>query len=146
MDVRYPLPLIPNCTKKLSGKRFYAKLDLKDGFHQLGMDEKSKWIIAFVTLNGLYDWIVVPFGVKNGPAIYQKTIKAILIEYEGRICIVFIDDINIFAVTWIEFLVNLDKVLTRLEENNVTVKLKKCYFGSPETEFLVHVANFSGVR
>jgi len=89
---------------------------------------------------------VVPFGVKNGPAIYQKTIKAILIEYEGRICIVFIDDINIFAVTWIEFLVNLDKVLTRLEENNVTVKLKKCYFRSPETEFLGHVANFSGVR
>jgi hypothetical protein len=88
----------------LSGKRFHAKLVLTQGFHQLRMAEDSKWLTAFVTLNGLHEWNVLSLGVKNGPAIYQKAIRKILVDYEGRICIVFIDDI------WEEFLTNLDNI------------------------------------
>ena len=115
LDVRYPLSFLDISLQKLSGKRFHAKLVLTQGFHQLRMAEDSKWLTAFVTLNGLYEWNVLPFGVKNGPAIYQKTIRKILVDYEGRICIVFIDDKDAFGDDWEEFLTNLDKVLTRLE-------------------------------
>jgi hypothetical protein len=80
------------------------------------MAESSKWLTVFVTLRGLYEWNVLPLGVKNDPAIYQKTIQKILVDYGGRICIVFIDDIDVFGDTWEEFLTNLNKVLTRLEE------------------------------
>ena len=73
--MRYPLPLLDISLRKLSGKRFHAILDLTQGFHQLRMAEDSKW------LTGLYEWNVLPFSVKNGPAI----------------CIVFIDDIDAFG-------------------------------------------------
>jgi hypothetical protein len=117
MDVRYPLPLIQNTVRKLEGKKFHAKLDLSQGFHQLRVAEESKWLTAFVILNS-----------------------------DGNICIVFIDDIDAYGDTWEEFLVNVDKVLTRLEEKRVVVKLKKCFFGTPEVEFLGHIVNSTGIR
>ncbi len=80
------------------------------------MHEDSIYLTAFVTKKGLYEWLVLPFGVKNGPGIFTRRVRYCLADYDGDICVVYVDDIGIAGETWEEFLVNLDKVLTRLSE------------------------------
>ena len=65
LDTRVPLPLRKDCILKLAKKNFYAKLDMKERFHQLGIHEDDKWLTDFVTLSGTYEWKDLPLGVKN---------------------------------------------------------------------------------
>ena len=141
IDHRYPMPLVKDCIERLCGKKYFAKLDLRWGFNQLAMDEDSKWLTAFVTLKGLYEFNRVPFGIKNAPSIFQQRIRKILSGLEGIICEVFIDDIIIYGDTLDQFLENVQRVLARLKELDVTLKASKCEFGYSEVEYLGHLIN-----
>ncbi|KAJ4791287.1 polyprotein [Rhynchospora pubera] len=93
---QYSLPGINTILKKVGNSRIYSKFDLKSGFHQVAMDPESVEWTAFVVPNGLYEWLVMPFGLKNAPAIFQRKMDDCFRRTENFIA-VYIDDILVFS-------------------------------------------------
>lgn len=92
----FPLPLIESCLEHLSGKCIFSLLDLKSGFHQIKMDPSSVKYTSFVTPDGQYEYLKMPFGLKNAPADFQRFINSILREFiEADKLVVYLDDIII---------------------------------------------------
>ncbi|KAJ1696376.1 hypothetical protein LUZ63_004888 [Rhynchospora breviuscula] len=93
---QYSLPGINTILKKVGNSQIYSKFDLKSGFHQVVMDPDSIEWTAFVIPNGLYEWLVMPFGLKNAPAIFQRKMDDCFRGTEDFIA-VYIDDILVFS-------------------------------------------------
>lgn len=143
----YPLPLISDCIEFLGGKNCFSLLDLKNGFHQLKMDEQSVKYTAFVTPNGQYEYTRMPFGLKNGPAVFQRFVTNIFRDMiEAGELIIYIDDILIATNGVESHLKILKKVFERLLEYGLEIKLKKCHFLQKEIDYLGFVANKDGIR
>jgi hypothetical protein len=101
MTVRdsYPLPVIANLLNSLSGCRFLSKIDLKAAFNLLRIAPGHEWKTAFRTPWGLFEYLVMPFGLANAPAIFQRFIQHCLREFLDVCCFVYIDDILVFSKT-----------------------------------------------
>ena len=143
-DYAGTLPHIPTLISKLAGKRYHATLDMTKGYHQLWIVPEDNELTTFSTLKGVYKWLRVPFGLKNAPKYFQRALRSILGEYDGTICVLFIDDIDIFGDTWDGFLTNLRKVLRRLWESNVRLGISKCTFGKSQVEYLGCIIDANG--
>ena len=78
----YPLPRIDDSLAALSTGRYFSTLDLTTGYHQIPMAENSKEKTAFITADGLYQWLVMPFGLTNAPATFQRFMDAVLAGYK----------------------------------------------------------------
>ena len=115
MDV-HPLPRIDDSLDLLAGSKYFTTLDLASGYWQVGMDQKSQEKTAFVTHSGLYEFRVMPFGLCNAPATFQRLMEAVLAGLARNVCVVYLDDILVMGATFAEHLVNLSRVLTRLRE------------------------------
>jgi len=144
-DIQNPLPDMQTVLSHCQGKKFFATLDLKSGYHQVRMDPASVPFTAFTTPHGLFEYIVMPFGLKNAPKYFAKIMAEILADLVGQICEVFIDDILIYAVTEEELLANLRRVLERLREFRLRVNPAKCRLGLSQIEYLGHIVNERGV-
>ncbi len=90
----FPLPHIDDTLAKVGGKRFYSKIDLAQGYHQLRMHPGDEDKVAFSTSSGHYTWRVMPFGLKNAPASFSQFIKLILAPY-SHFLVYYLDDILI---------------------------------------------------
>ena len=145
---RYPLPRIDELLDRLQGAKYFSKLDLQSGYHQIRIaeDDGSIQRTAFRTRYGHYEWSVLPFGLANAPATFQQLMNDILRPYLDQFVIVYLDDICIYSKTKEEHLEHLDKVLTILEQHRLFVGLDKCSFGVQEMEFLGHVVGTDGVK
>lgn len=95
----YPIPDINSTLASLGKAKFFTTLDLTSGFHQIPMKPSDVPKTAFSTMNGKYEFLRLPFGLKNAPAIFQRMIDDVLKEYIGKICYVYIDDIIVFGRT-----------------------------------------------
>lgn len=125
----FPLPLIEDCLEYLDAKKCFSILDLKNGFHQVAMDTESIPYTSFVTPFGQYVYIKMPFGLKNGPSVFQRFISTILNDMiRAREIVVYMDDILVATETTKEQLIILQKLLTRLVDYNLEIKLSKCHF------------------
>ena len=142
----HPLPRITEALDSMGGARFFSTLDLRSGYWQLEMEDNSKEKTAFITHNGLYEFNVLPFGLCNSPATFQRTMTHILRGLEWDICLVYIDDLIIFSRTFDEHLLHLEQVFKRLREANVRLKPSKCHFVQPEVEYLGHVVSSEGLK
>ena len=145
---RYHLPRIDELLDRLQGAKYFSKLDLQSGYHQIRIaeDDGSIQRTAFRTRYGHYEWLVLPFGLTNAPATFQQLMNDILRPYLDQFVIVYLDDICIYSKTKEEHLEHLDKVLTILEQHRLFVGLDKCSFGVQEMEFLGHVVGTDGVK
>ena len=145
---RYPLPRIDELLDRLQGAKYFSKLDLQSGYHQIRIaeDDGSIQRTAFRTRYGHYEWLVLPFGLTNAPATFQQLMNDILRPYLDQFVIVYLDDISIYSKTKEEHLEHLDEVLTILEQHRLFVGLDKCSFGVQEMEFLGHVVGTDGVK
>jgi len=110
------------------------------------MEESSKEKTAFITHNGLYEFNVLPFGLCNSPATFQRTMTHILRGLEWDVCLVYIDDLIIFSWTYDKHLRHLEQVFKCLREANVRLKPSKCHFVQPEVEYLGHVVSSKGLK
>lgn len=142
----FPLPLIEDCLEYLSGQKYFSTLDLKNGFHQIPMEEKSKPITSFVTPMGQYEYNFMPFGLKNAPSVFQRIIMSILKPLiEAKKIVVFVDDINIATATFEEHIAILSELLSLLTEAGLHLNMDKCKFAYFQLNYLGYCVSENGI-
>lgn len=133
----YPLPLISELINKLRGARYFTKLDVWWGFNNVQVKEADKWKAAFRTNHGLFEPLVMFFGLTNSPATFQTMMNDIFQDLiaEGHVC-VYLDDILIFTETLEEHHQLLQMVLDRLRLHKLYLRPEKCEFEHTRIEYL----------
>ena len=150
VDDSFPLPRIEVLLYKAAQSRVFSKLDLASGFHQIEVDRSSRPLTAFrlpeaVEGSALWQWKVMPFGLRNAPPTFQRAMSLALSGCEDC-SVVYIDDILIFSNTEEEHLEHLRRVFAKLVSHAYHVRLQKCEFIKEEVEFLGHHVTPLGIR
>ena len=150
VDDSYPLPRIEVLLHRASKATVFTKLDLASGFHQIEVAPESRPMTAFrlpeaVCGSSLWQWKVMPFGLRNAPPTFQRAM-AVALEGCDHCSVVYIDDILIFSETREQHLNNLREVFDRLVKHSYHARLQKCEFLQPQVEFLGHVISAEGIR
>ncbi|KAL7305098.1 hypothetical protein TKK_0002506 [Trichogramma kaykai] len=137
-DTAQPIPRICDTLKDLGDSCVFSTLDLRSGYWQIPMDEKSKPLTAFATPSGgTYQFKVMPFGLKGAPGTFQRLIsQEVLAGYMGDFCVGYLDDIIIHSRSYEEHLHHLSLVLERLSIHQLTCSPEKVHLGFPKLEFL----------
>ena len=141
-----PMPRILDVLDRLQGAEYFTTLDVAWGFWHIQMDPESIEKTAFVTNEGHYEWLVMPFGLKNAPATFQRIIQRVLGPLLYRGAINYLDDIVIYSKTLDEHLALLDEVFSRLQAHNIKLKLSKCFFAKRTVEYLGHEVSHNSVK
>jgi hypothetical protein len=142
----YPLPPISTILLSLSGALFFARLDLKSGYWQFPVDAECKEWLAFYALGQMYTYCVVPMGFVESSFHVQRQMNKRFAKYIGRGIFVYLDDIIIYACTWVEFIRNCRAALTILREARLFCKRSKCVFGLPSVQILGHIVSRDGLK
>jgi len=130
----------------MAGKERYAVLDARGGFHQFPIAEASRHLTAFTTPFGLFQYNRAAMGLTGSPAYFQEAFSKVLAGLLYVSCELYVDDIIVYGESDEEFLVNLNLVLTRLDEADIRIKLQKCQLGMKEVSYLGHVVNRQGIK
>ena len=145
LDVdKYPLPKPDDLFAALEGGLRFTKLDLRQVYQQLALEEGSQEFVTVNTHQGLYQFTRLPFGVASAPAIFQKIMDEILQGIPRVVC--YLDDILISGSSDKEHLTNLEEVLKRFREADIHLGKEKCVFWAESVEYLGHVVSKEGLR
>ncbi|XP_052723874.1 uncharacterized protein LOC128193804 [Vigna angularis] len=142
---KYPLPRIDDLLDQLHGAAVFSKIDLRSGYHQIRVKEDDIQKTAFRSRYGHYEYVVMPFGVTNAPAVFMEYMNRIFRPYLDKFVVVFIDDILIYSKTEDEHEEHLRLVLGVLREKELYAKLSKYEFWMKEIQFLGHVVSAGGI-
>ena len=144
---RYPLPLIGELVDRLKSAKYYTKLDIRWGYNNIRMKEGDEWKAAFRTNRGLFEPLVMFFGLTNSPATFQTMMNHLFRDLinRGKV-VVYMDDIMIFTDTLAEHRKIVKEVLTILRQNKLSLKHTKCEFEVLETEYLGLIVAQGSVR
>ena len=137
----YPLPRIDDSLDALGGSVWFSTLDLASGYWQVEMDPKDQEKTAFSTQGGLYEYKVMPFGLANGPATFERLMEQVLRGLHWQTCLVYLDDIIVFSKTFETHLARLEEVIDRIGAAGLKLSPKKCHLFQTEVTFLGHVVN-----
>ncbi|GJR92536.1 putative nucleotidyltransferase, ribonuclease H [Tanacetum coccineum] len=142
---KYPLPRIDDLFDQLQGAKFFSKIDLRSGYHQLRVKEQDISKTAFRTRYGHYEFLVMPFGLTNAPAVFMDLMNRVFHEYLDKFVIVFIDDILVYSKTREEHEDHLRIVLEILRQKKLYAKFSKCDFWLGQVAFLGHIVSADGI-
>jgi hypothetical protein len=135
---QYALPRQDTIFRALTGAMFFSTMDCNKGYHQFSLTPRSRQLTAFVTEDGFWEWIRMPFGLKNTPAHFQQTIDAVLGIYRWDCALTFIDDIIVYSKTTDEHLQHCSLVLDALKRLGLTVGEAKCHGCYDDIQLLRH--------
>ncbi|KFD68710.1 hypothetical protein M514_19153 [Trichuris suis] len=141
---RYPLPHITDFNSDLCGKTFFSKIDLAKAYFQIPVRPQDIPKTAITTLFGLYEFVMMPFGLRNAAQTFQRFIDQVLRGLEG--CFAYVDDILLASRSEEEHLELLQKVLSRLATYGLKVNPDKCVLGTNSLVFLGHLVDRNGIR
>ena len=146
VDDKYPLPNISDLLDQLGRCQYFTTLDLASGFHQIEIDPKDIPKTAFSVENGHYEFVRMPFGLKNAPSTFQRVMDNILLGIQNERCLVYMDDIIIYSPTIHDHISRLTEVFKRLRKANLKIQPDKCEFLRKEVAYLGHLITQDGVK
>jgi len=142
----YPLPLISECLDVLGGSQWYSTIDLRSGYFQLAIHPKDRHKTAFLTRRGSWQFKRLAFGLTGSPASFSRMMGLVMAGLNFAICLIYLDDIIIFAADLDTHLERLTQVLDRLAEANLKLKPSKCFLLQRRVLFLGHIVSGEGVE
>ena len=142
----YPLPRIQEIFDALHGSRYFTTLDFASGYYQVPIDEADKHKTAFITRDGLFEFNVIPQGIKNGPPTFQRIINKLLGNLQWKCALSYIDDIIVYSKSLQEHIQHLEQVLSALSMANFRLNSNKCEFIRTRIRFLGHVISQNGIE
>ncbi|UYV73793.1 K02A2.6-like [Cordylochernes scorpioides] len=142
----YPLPRIDATLDTLSGSQWFSTLDLKSGYWQVSIHPEDREMTAFTTGNGLWQFKVMPFGLCNAPATFERLMETVLQGIPLETCLVYLDDIIVMGKSFEEHLINLERVLQKIRGARLKLNPRKCKLFKEKVRYLGHVISRQGIQ
>ena len=140
---RYPIPNIQEFGAQLAGCKVFSRIDLTKAFHQIPVRPEDIPKTAIITPFGLYEWVRMPFGLKNAAQTFQRFMDEVMRGIP--FCFIYIDDILIASPDVKTHKQHLKQVFARLAEHGIQINLDKSEFGLPSIDFLGHTVSEAGI-
>ena len=139
-------PLIRETLAKLCMSKIYSKFDIIAAFNEIRMKEGDEEKTAFLTRYGLFEYVVMPFGLCNAPATFQAFINEVLREYLDVFCSAYLDDILVYSDSKEEHIQHVSKVLEKLKQAGLYLDINKCQFHVKEVKYLGLIITTEGLK
>ncbi len=143
---RYPLPRVDELLDRLHGAKYFTKLDLRSGYHQVRVADEDIEKTAFNTRYGQFEYLVMPFGLTSAPSTFMALMNHILRPYLDKFVVAYLDDVLIFSRTLDEHRQHVRTVLDKFREHKLYAKKSKCEFFRREVKFLGFIVGADGVK
>ena len=140
----FPIPRIADCIDQIGNAKFVSTFDMLKGYWQVPLTQRAREISAFVTPSGLYQYKVMPFGMKNAPATFQRMVNKLVRDIDG--CEGYIDDVVIFSDNWSDHIRQIERFFQIMREAKLTINLMKSEFGKATVKYLGHMVGQGQVR
>jgi hypothetical protein len=142
---QYPIPRIDDILSQFSGKTFFTTFDANKGFNQIAVKPEDRQKTAFRTHQGLHQYKRMPFGLRNGPSVFQRFMDKVLGRYKWQCVLVYIDDIIIYSTDFDQHLKDIEKVLALTESSGLTLSPSKSHIAYPSIKALGHSVSNLGI-
>jgi Retroviral aspartyl protease./Reverse transcriptase (RNA-dependent DNA polymerase). len=142
----YPLPRVDDYLERIQGCHYFTTLDMSAGYHQIKMAEGSVSKTAFITPDGHYEYLRMPFGLVNAPFVFQRAVNSVLGNLRFSTAMAYLDDILMPSVTFEDGLEALREVFSLFRDAGMTFRLSKCQFFKERLEYLGHELSVAGIQ
>ena len=141
----FPNPRINDCLDSVAGAKLFSTFDLTSGFHQIAIKESDIPKTAFCTKYGLYEYLTMPMGMTNSPAVFQRLMELVLTGLQWHTCLIYLDDVLVFGSNFDEHMQRVEQILLRIREAGLKLKPEKCQFLQTSVNFLGHKISSEGI-
>ena len=143
---RYPLPLIGEALDHLHMAKYFTKLDINEAYHNVRIKKGDKWKTTFASKYGTYEYLVMPFGLCNAPATFQRWINWTLQRFIDHCYIVYLDDVLIYSDSLEQHKRDVRNIINAIYQSGMRLKPSKCEFPQTETEYPGFIVSQEGIK